>query len=207
MKLRKLKAKKKSLNIEAIKANLQQDEEAKYRDGLNGWLRGLLAEHESGRLPKEAVALEGLMSVFDAFQKGLTHESVADSYPVKAWREETATVPVAWLRVIVDAWAEYVKSGPGQTFGKCMKLEDPGQGTSPVKNRLAKYKEERSLSNEVLVNYLIDPSISFEQSIGEVADARSISDSKVKRASEKFRFQTVEALSVRGFLVEKPLEE
>jgi len=140
---RKAKSNKAVLNLDAMKEILQRDEDEIYVEELKDWLLALLAENKADRLPREVVALEGLFSVFDAFQKGLDHERIKASYPLKSWREETAVIPIAWLRLFVEAWGKYVKSGPEQKFGEFLHLEGGGQGISPSKRTLAELKEKK----------------------------------------------------------------
>lgn len=168
--------------------------------------KGLLEAESAGTICREAVAFETLLSAYSALAEGCSHNDIESAYPLTAWRERTVTIPKALLETLLNGWVKYRDAPSGSTFGEAFNLEGGGQGKHPVRHALKAYNEEIRLSQEVLVEYLAhsatEQRISYEQAIFRVAEKNGVSESKVKKASERFRQRMLERIGKQGWLSE-----
>jgi hypothetical protein len=87
-----------------------------------------------------------------------------------------------------------------------MNLEGAGQGNHPAKQRIEQLNKEARLSNEVLIEYLALKAtgghITWEKAYFQVAENTGVSASTAKRASDKWKRRTLDAMARDGLLDE-----
>ena len=165
----------------------------------------LIDEMEEGHIPREVVALECILSAFSFLDDGKTHDEIKHAYPIEAWREDTVTVPAAWLRVIAEGWLKYRQAPSGKTFGEVMNLEGGGQGAPRLKAAVERLNRETRLSNLVLVEWLVGNDggkMSQAKAIERVAYEEDLSVETVRNAWRQRRDQKIERLVALGVLKE-----
>ena len=87
-----------------------------------------------------------------------------------------------------------------------MNLEGGGQGNHPAKERIEQLNKEARLSNEVLIEYLalkaMGGHVTWEKAYASVAENTGVSEATAKRASDKRKARTLEAMARDGLLDE-----
>ena len=202
----KKKRPKPKAHVDALRNRAALSETERNLLRLKNYTLGLIEELEAGDLPKEAIAFETILSAFGASEGGLDHSAIKAAYPIQSWREETITLPKALIRVIVEAWVRYKSAPQGKTLGECMNLEGGGQGNHPAKERIEQLNKEARLSNEVLIEYLalkaMGGHVTWEKAYASVAENTGVSEATAKRASDKRKARTLEAMARDGLLDE-----
>ena len=147
---------------------------------------------ESGKLNKEWIALETLGAIFPSLDAGLPHDDAKSAYPFPSWQEDTVEVPVAVLRVIVDAWNRYHEKDH-LTLGQAFGFEAVGrQGRHPMKKTAKAIDKQLRLAGQVEARYRqilgCEPR-SLAEVVAEVAQENGVSETTVERAYSSFREQ------------------
>lgn len=190
---------KTAINAEQLAKVARADRREVFLETLFNRSEILMAEMKADTIPKEVVALETLQSALSFFAAGHAHSDIVRAYPAISWREDTVTVPLAFVRVLVDGWAKFKMAGPGATIGECLHLEGGGQGSHNAREKLRHINKELRLSNASLVLYL-EGEKSWDMTNGEIAAENAVGEDIVKRAIRKRSPKTLAGLAAMGVL-------
>ena len=175
-----------------------------YKDALWNRTMSLFDEMEGGELGRECISFETLLSAFYFFEDGFDHDDIKEAYHLKAWQEETVTIPKGLLEPLIEAWVKYKGAPTGTSIGECLNLEGGSQGKHQTRQKIALINKRVRYSNGVLTEYLQAKDsrvpVSWETAYGIVAEREGVSESTVKRASEKYIDRTIERLKERGYV-------
>jgi hypothetical protein len=191
------------LDVEALKRAAKSEGLAKYKIQMSSRINGLLKAVESGELCDEIVALEVLMSIFDARTHGVDHDDLEEMYHRIDWREHTITIPMELLRPIAFAWQKYRGAPSGTTIGECLNLEGGGQGSHRQRSKLETINQHIGYANAVVLEYLAPANgekSSWETAMSNVAEGKGVNPSTVRTAVRKYKSAIIEGLDQLGLL-------
>ena len=158
-----------------------------------------------GVLNTPYIALEALGAFVGGLESGRTNEQLRSTWP-KEWGEESATVPLALLRVLASAWDDYRQAPSGKTLGETFRIEGGSAGKHQMKKKLATIDRARRLARDVEVEYLSGndegDDLRLEDAILNVANSYELSFQTVKDAHDKHRSRIRTRLTEIGVLKE-----
>jgi len=155
--------------------------------------------NKAGILNTRFLALEALGALAGGRIEGRTEGDLQTCWP-KEWGTETITLPLSLILALRDGWQDYKKAPTRKTLGEAFKIEGGGQGSHPMKARLATNDRERALARAVETQYLqvkdCINALTLDEVINQVATAHGVSFGTVKDAHKAHRD------SIRGTLYE-----
>lgn len=143
---------------------------------------------EAGNLSDGYIALDLIRALYSAH--GNVHpQAVRSALDDPAWRTDTVEIPTAFIKVIAEAWGEYLEQQSipqGKTLGQCFKVEAQRQGRKGAA-KLAR-TEDRAIA---LSNRVVEVILSAEEdgkpikqtaAIALVAEREEVSEVTVRNA-------------------------
>ena len=159
---------------------------------------------KDGVLNTPFIALEALSALALGLASGRTQSELDTTWP-KEWGTGTITVPLALLSAIQQCWMNYRDAPQGTTLGEEFKIEGGGQGSHPMKTKLAAIDRQMKLARRVEELYLsenVNGTLRLEDAIDRVAEESGAGVQTVKNAHAAHRNQINSGLTDLGILTE-----
>ena len=158
---------------------------------------------EESKLNTAFIALEALTAFAGGLTSGKTEEQLRSTW-LRAWGEETLSVPVSLLKAIGYAWERYRRGEIDLTMGEAFEVEaQRPQGSRPMKSRLEAHDRRVSYANAVHIRYLEiegQKTRTLADCIQEVADKHGIGFETVHDAYVEHRDHVHASLKDMGIL-------
>lgn len=187
-----------------MKNPLKISEEQAFLTKLNARARQMADEVAEGDTSAAFAALDLLTSIHSGVSGGISSDELTTSYPVKHWREQQISVPIALLRPVVEGWFRYRWGDDQPSLEQALGVAANTKGASPERKNQLKKDRDRRLSNSVVVDLVASCAegapVSQDAACAKVAEDENVSLRIVERAFRKHGIGTVEKLKLRGII-------